>query len=161
MNNSEKWDRRFMSIAENISTWSKDPSTVVGAIAVSPEGQILATGYNGFPRGIEDTEERLNNRPTKYKYIVHAELNCILNAAWHTVSLRNATLYVHGLPVCMDCAKSLVQVGLKRIVISQRPKKIVRNFFKSEVKKDWNKDFDETVAFFKEAGIDFVELTDD
>ena len=76
----DKWDGRFLDIAREISTWSKDPSRKIGAIAVR-DRKILATGYNGFPKGIEDTPCRLNIREIKYQYVVHAEMNCIYNAA--------------------------------------------------------------------------------
>ena len=106
-----------MRLAEQISTWSKDPSTKVGAIIVNEERRILATGYNGFPRGIEDTEERLNNREEKYPRIIHAELNALMNALYNGVSVKDSTLYVYGLPVCSECTKSVIQAGIKRVVI--------------------------------------------
>ena len=111
---SSKWDRRFLQMAEMISSWSKDPSTQVGTIAVRNR-TVIAQGYNGFPRGIND-DSRYDNRPIKYKYIVHAEMNAIFNAAENGVSLRDATIYTVGLPVCHDCAKGLIQVGIKRVV---------------------------------------------
>ena len=72
-----KWDGRYLALAEQVASWSKDPSTQVGAIAVNPLGNVVAQGYNGFPRGIADSDERYNDREKKYKYIVHAETNCI------------------------------------------------------------------------------------
>ena len=66
------WTRRYINLAKEIATWSKDPRTKVGAVVVGKEGQILSQGYNGFPRGIEDREERLNDREQKYRYVVHA-----------------------------------------------------------------------------------------
>jgi dCMP deaminase len=104
-------------MAKEISTWSKDPSAKIGAIAVGEKGQILSQGFNGFPRGVDDTEERLNDRETKYKYVVHGEMNCIYNACLNGVSLNGATLYVHGLPVCSECSKGIVQVGIKRVIM--------------------------------------------
>src|SRR6056300_1257995 len=84
-----KWDKRFMDMAQMISTWSKDPSSKIGAVAVNDEKRILATGYNGFPRGIADTEERLNNRDEKYPRIIHAEMNVLMNALYNGVSLKD------------------------------------------------------------------------
>ena len=75
-----KWDRRFMDMAQLISTWSKDPSSQIGAVAVNDQRRVLATGYNGFPRGIADTEDRLNNKDEKYPRIIHAEMNALMNA---------------------------------------------------------------------------------
>ena len=112
-----KWDNRFMELAETISNWSKDPSSQIGAVAVNDERRILATGYNGFPKGIADTEERLSNRDEKYPRIVHAEMNALMNALYAGVSLKDATLYVYGLPICPDCTKCVIQAGIKRVVI--------------------------------------------
>ena len=144
-----KWDYRFMDVAELVSSWSKDPSTQVGAVAVR-DRQILATGYNGFPRGIDDSEERLYNRPFKYDMTVHAELNCVLNAQYNGVSLRGADLYVFGLPVCSNCAKSLVQVGLKNIFIRARKK--------SHAGVDWEEDFKASKRIFEEVDIGWYRI---
>jgi dCMP deaminase len=115
----DKWDHRFMSIAKEVSLWSKDPSTKVSAVAVKDK-RILGTGFNGFPVGIADTEERLNNRELKYSLIVHAEMNLLCNLLYHGVSPKGATLYVYGLPVCGDCIKSVIQSGINRIVIQSK-----------------------------------------
>lgn len=75
MYNGVKWRNRYLLLAKHFSTWSKDPSTQVGAVAVSDNGLILSEGWNGFPRGIRDTQNRLGDRQTKYDYMVHAEKN--------------------------------------------------------------------------------------
>ena len=111
-----KWDKRYLELAKEISTWSKDPSTKVGAIAVSDQGGVIAQGYNGFPRGVVDAHSRLLDKETKYKYIVHAEMNCIYNAAYQGSCLVGSTMYVHGLPVCHECAKGIIQSGIIRVV---------------------------------------------
>ena len=116
---SEKWDIRFLKLAKEISTWSKDPSSKIGAVIVNDDRRILATGYNGFPRGVEDTHERLSDREQKYPLIIHAELNALLNALYSGVSAKDATLYVYGLPICSDCTKSVIQSGIKRVVLPQ------------------------------------------
>lgn len=112
------WDVKFLELAKHISTWSKDPSRQIGAVAIGQNRNILATGYNGFPRGVYDTDERLNDRKEKYKLIVHAEMNCIYNATLNGVSLQGSHLYVYGLPVCHECAKGVVQVGVSRVIMS-------------------------------------------
>ena len=111
------WDNRFMELAKTISTWSKDPSRKVGAVAIGDKGNVLAQGYNGFPRGVNDTDFRLKTRDLKLQLIVHAEMNVIYNATYNGVSLDGATLFVHGLPCCSDCAKGIIQVGIKRVVM--------------------------------------------
>lgn len=141
---SLKWDARFMRLAEEISTWSKDPSTKIGAVIVNDDRRILATGYNGFPRGIDDSEQRLNNKEEKYPRIIHAELNALMNALYNGVSVKGATLYVYGLPVCSDCTKSVIQAGIKRVVIPTM-KDVPQKWADS-----WN---DMSEPMFKEAGV--------
>lgn len=112
----DKWDIRFMRLAKEIGSWSKDPSSQVGAIIVNDDRKILATGYNGFPSGIEDNQ-RLHNRETKYPMVIHAEANCLLNALNNGTAVKGGTIYVHKLPICSDCCKMLIQAGIKRMVI--------------------------------------------
>lgn len=113
-----QWNERHIQLAREVSTWSKDPSKKIGAVAVSKTNRILCTGYNGFPRGFDDSEERYNNREIKYKYVVHAEKNLIYNACLEGVSLKDSKVFVWGLPVCSECAKGLIQVGVSEIYIS-------------------------------------------
>lgn len=114
---NEKWDRRFLQLAKEVSTWSKDPSTQVGAVLVNPLNQVVGVGYNGFPRGVADTDERLNHRETKYKLVVHAEANAVLAAG---SAARGATLYVYPkcyIPfMCHDCCKTVIQAGVTTVV---------------------------------------------
>ena len=116
-----KWDHRYMDIARQTALWSKDPSSKIGAVAVDNKGHILCTGYNGFPRGIQDTEERYNNRELKYELVVHAEMNAIFNATYHGVCLDGGTMYVAGLPCCNKCALGIIQTGIKRVVMDGNP----------------------------------------
>lgn len=115
--NNEKWDRRFLELAKHISTWSKDPSTQVGAVVVSGRNKVVGIGYNGFPRGILDAKERYDDRPTKYKLVVHAEVNALLDAGERA---RGSKLYVYPTfafpPVCSDCCKFAIQSGITEIV---------------------------------------------
>jgi dCMP deaminase len=109
------WDEYFMGIAILASKRSKDPSTQVGACIVNDENIILSTGYNGFPVGCSDDEypwER-DGEVTKYPYVVHAELNAILNA--NGKSLRGARIYVDLFP-CNECAKAIIQSGIKEVI---------------------------------------------
>ena len=87
---SDKWDKRFLELAKHISDWSKDPSTStkVGCIVVGEDREIRSTGFNGFPRGIEDKTERLEDREQKYPMICHAEENAIMHAARIGISLK-------------------------------------------------------------------------
>ena len=103
---SEKWDGRFLNLATHISGWSKDPSTKVGCVVVGPDREIRSTGFNGFPRGIADTDERLSDRDLKYPLICHAEENAIMRAARSGLALKDCTAYVTW-PPCTRCARSL------------------------------------------------------
>lgn len=143
---ANKWTVRYLDLAKNIASWSMDPSTKVGAVVVGKNGQILSQGYNGFPRGVKDTEQRLNNREEKYKYVVHAEMNCIYNASYNGSSLKDTTLYVYGLPVCSECAKGVVQVGITKVVM-QHPK---------DIPNHWNEKVLITKTIFNEAGVKFL-----
>jgi dCMP deaminase len=138
-----KWTRRYLDVAKSVSTWSKDPSKQIGAVAVGDKGQILSQGYNGFPRGVKDTDNRYSVREEKYKYVVHGEMNCIYNACNSGVSLNGATLYVTGLPVCSECAKGIIQVGITKVVM-EYPKDIPDN---------WKESMILTEQMFDEAGV--------
>ena len=138
-----EWGNRYLGLAKEISTWSKDPSRKIGAVAVGEKGQILAQGYNGFPRGILDSADRYNDRATKYKFVVHAEMNVIYNATFNGVSLDGARLFVYGLPVCSECAKGIIQVGIQAVTI----------FTEQEVPPIWNESWIATQEMFKEANV--------
>ena len=113
----EKWDRRFLELARHISSWSKDPSTKVGAVIVDIDRIVVGMGYNGFPRGVRDDPDRYNDRETKYSLVVHAELNAVLAAG---IQARGSTIYVYpsfGIPpLCTNCAKAVIQAGITRVV---------------------------------------------
>lgn len=111
------WNTRFFQLAKTVASWSYDPSTRVGAVAVNKDRVILSLGWNGFPRGFSD-DERLHDRQKKYPLVVHAEENCIFNAARNGASLKGSTMYVWGAPVCADCAKGIVQVGVEEIMMA-------------------------------------------
>ena len=140
----DKWDQRFLKLAEEVASWSKDPSRKIGAVAIGAKGQVLAQGFNGFPRGIDDSEERYNDRERKYELVVHAEMNVIYNATYSGVSLDGATLYVTGLPVCSECAKGIVQVGIKRVIMRDM-----------EIPDSWQESWRKTQEMFDETGIQF------
>ena len=142
----DKWDERFLNLAKEISTWSKDPSTQVGAVAIGTKGEVLAQGYNGFPRGVQDLPERYENPEIKYQYVVHAEMNCIYNATYNGIGLDGATMYVWGLPLCNECAKGIIQVGITRVV---SPKNGL------DVPDKWKVSCLNTVSMFKEVEIEY------
>jgi dCMP deaminase len=107
------WTEYFLNIAEQVKLKSKDKSTQIGAVIVGVDNEVLSTGYNSFPRGLDDSKEERQERPEKYFWFEHAERNAIYNAARIGVSLKNSTIYLtSGLP-CMDCARGIVNSGIK------------------------------------------------
>lgn len=131
------WDQRFLQMAALVATFSKDPSTQVGCVLVNKRNQILSLGFNGFPRGAED-DHRLHDRPTKYKMVIHAEENAVLNA---TSLLEGATAYLTH-PPCLHCSGVLKQVGISRVVFVEPT---------GAFKERWN--LEETVEYLRELGI--------
>lgn len=109
----EKWDKRFLELAELVASWSKDPSTKVGSVIVRPDRTVASVGYNGFPRGTSDSEHLYNNRAVKYERVVHAECNAILNAK---EPLDGYTCYIWPLPSCANCTATIIQSGIKKVV---------------------------------------------
>jgi len=113
----EKWDRFYLDLAKYYSRASKDPSTKVGAILVDINNRVAGLGYNGFPPGVEDTEERYNNRELKYKLVTHAEVNACIDSGTRA---RGGTLYVYPSfalpPICNECCKVAIASGVREIV---------------------------------------------
>jgi len=144
-----KWDKRYLELAKLISTWSKDPGHKIGAVAVGKHGQILSTGFNGFPRKLSDSEERLTNRDIKLKHTIHAEMNVIFNASLTNVSLEGASLYVYGLPCCSSCSLGIIQSGINRVVITKQ------SLQDSEF---WTESWQFSSSVFREANIEIVEV---
>ena len=111
------WDEYFMGVALLAAQRSKDPNTQVGACIVDDQNRILSTGYNGFPQGCSDDDFPWNRDEslgeTKYQFVVHAELNAILNARGK--SLSNSKVYVALFP-CNECAKAIIQSGIKEVI---------------------------------------------
>ncbi len=144
MSNNISWDDYFMSMAHLVSTKSKDESTHVGAIIVGKDNEIISTGMNGFVRGTNDDLIERQERPEKYFWIEHAERNTIYNAARIGVSLLGTKLYVTAMP-CMDCARAIVQSGIKEIVVD-----VNEGFEKT---KEWSNHFDRSLILFEETNI--------
>ena len=112
----EKWHIRFVRLAQEVSTWSLDPSTKVGCVLVKNK-RVVSTGYNGFPKNISDSFDRLLDREHKYEIIVHAEVNAVTTAALHGVSTEGCTAYVTFSP-CSRCASVLINAGITSIYVA-------------------------------------------
>ena len=133
------WNRRFLELASFISNWSKDTSTKVGAVIVDCNRRIISTGYNGFPIGVSDDQERLENRDFKYKAILHAEENAIMFAK---KDLSRCSLYVSSLPPCSHCASLIIQSGIKNVYT-----------WEQEIPERWQESINITKTMFKESGV--------
>lgn len=137
----DKWDNRFLRLAEHISGWSKDPSTQTGAVIVDTKRRIISTGYNGFPQGVEDRDEWLADRETKYALMVHCEMNAILFARQH---LGGCTLYTWPFLSCRRCATVVIQSGITRCVAPTCP---------SDKWARWGEELDASYVLLREAGL--------
>jgi dCMP deaminase len=135
-----KWDNRYLGMAKFVSKWSKDPSTKVGAV-ITQDNHVVSVGFNGLPRGVADTDERLNNRELKYKLIVHGEINAM---AFANQSLHGCTLYTYPFMPCPVCAGQVIQRGITKVVapFSDNPR--------------WAEQFKLTTEIFNEAGVSLL-----
>ena len=140
-----KWDYRFLEMGKLVSTWSKDPSTQVGAVIVDSSRKVVSLGYNGFPIGVSD-DFRLDNREIKYKMVVHAECNALLCAS---TDLTNCAMYTYPFMPCPKCAGMIIQSGIKRIVS-----------YKTNTIR-WAQDFEISRNMFNETDVSLIEYTDE
>ncbi len=141
-----KWDYRFLDMARHVAEWSRDPSTQVGAVAVR-DRRVLSTGYNGLPQGVADLPGRLNNRDEKLLRTVHAEANIVAQAARNGVSLMGSTVYIYPFLPCSNCAALMIQAGVSRVVVPDKP-----------IPDRWESSFTASKEMLEEAGVDLVVL---
>lgn len=139
------WDGRFLLLAEFVSAWSLDPSTRCGAV-VADGKRVVSVGYNGFAAGVEDRPGRYADRDTKYRMVIHAEVNAVLFAEGAT---RGMTLYTWPLPPCSPCAAIVIQAGIKRVVAPVPT---------ADALSRWATDLKLSRQQFLEAGVELVEV---
>jgi dCMP deaminase len=145
------WKEYFRGIAHQVKLKSKDRYTQIGAVVVGSDNQIVSTGYNSFPRGINDIIDARQERPEKYYWFEHAERNSLYNAALIGVSTKGCTMYLTcGIP-CSDCARGIINSGIKKIVC-ERVGGAVGNLWDEHAKR--------SIEMFNEAGvkIDYYEM---
>ena len=153
------WDEYFMGIAMLAAKRSKDPNTQVGACIVSQDNIIISTGYNGMPKGCSDDEfpwdrKGENEAATKYPYVVHAELNAILNASGR--DLRGSRIYVALFP-CNECAKSIIQSGIREVIyLSDKYNDTMLNLVSKRMLEAAGVKFTRMRTDLKELTLDFV-----
>jgi dCMP deaminase len=145
-NSMNRWDEYFFDLAKRAARQSKDPSTKVGSVITRPNRSICSIGFNGFPMGVEDTPERLNNRELKYPRVMHAERNAM---AFATEVLQGYTLYNYPFQPCSICAGEIIQRGIRTVI---------------SIKSDnprWIDDFKIAQEMFNEASVLLILLDDD
>lgn len=142
---SKEWNEYFMEMATLVASKSKDQSMKCGTVIVGEGHTILTTGYNGFPRGVDDNNEEYHKRPEKYAWTEHGERNAIYNAARHGVRLLGSRAYITGYP-CVECARAIVQSGIVEIII---PTKDTDPFFQRGRWGDWVESFEKAKQVLK------------
>ena len=143
------WPKRYLTLAEFISGWSKDPSTKVGAVLFRSDGSIISMGYNGFPRGMSDDPALLNDRTIKLKMTIHAEENAILSAVRNGSTLDGACLAVTRHP-CSTCAAKLSQAGIRQVYY----------LADADFEERWADDVALARAMFNQLGVVLVPVVD-
>jgi dCMP deaminase len=140
------WNDYFLTIAESVKSKSKDRRTQIGAVIVGEDNEIVSTGFNSFPRGIDDNVEERQVRPEKYFWFEHAERNALYNAARIGVSTKNTTMHLTcGIP-CADCARGIISSGVKAIYCKQEDT--------TKNREHWDEHAKRSVQMFQEAGVD-------
>ena len=139
-----RWDLRFLEMAKHVASWSKDPSTKVGAVIFDGQNRVVSLGYNGFPKGVDDNPERYSDRQLKYKMVVHAEANAILFAQR---SLAGCSIATWPFMSCSACAAMLIQSGIKRCIAPR---------LSDELALRWSESCATSTMMFAEAGVDLV-----
>lgn len=145
---TNRWHERFLAMADLVASWSKDPSTKIGAVIVRPDRTVASVGYNGFPRRCDDSAELYEDRALKYQRVVHAELNAILSAR---EPLHGYAMYV-SMPTCGPCAGAIIQAGI-RVVIHREPT--------VELRARWGESFVISEQMFSEANVLIIRNQDD
>jgi len=142
------WTDYFLGIAEQVKLKSKDESTQIGAVIVGKDKEILSTGYNSFPRGLNDNLKERQERPEKYYFMVHAEANAIYNAARVGTSIDNSEIYLtSGLPCC-DCARAIINSGIKSVHCKIE--------CTTKNKDKWAEQQEKSLIMLKECGIEVI-----
>lgn len=140
------WDEYFIKICEIVALRSKDTSMKVGCVIVGTGHEILSTGYNSFPRGLNDYVKSRYERPEKYYWFEHAERNAIYNSARHGIKLLDSTIYISLFP-CPDCARAIVSVGCSKVVVKA-----------SNIPERWQYAMGKSRELLIEAGIEIKEI---
>jgi dCMP deaminase len=146
--NEINWTEYFLLIAENVKLKSKDKSTQIGAVIVGRNKEILSTGYNSFPRGLNDNLPARQDRPEKYYFFEHAERNAIYNAARVGTPIEGASIFITSGPPCADCARGIINAGIKTVYCKRE--------CTTKNKEMWGESQKRSLLMFQECGVDVV-----
>lgn len=138
----KNWHQKFFNLAKHVSTWSFDRRTKVGAVIVGLDNEVRSVGYNGFPRGVDDSVENRYERPLKIFWTEHAERNAIYNAIRASIPIHGSKIYSTLYP-CTDCARAIIQSGIKEVITSEPDWEL----------PNWGEQFKISKIMFEEAGI--------
>lgn len=141
---NSKWIARFGDLAKEVASWSKDPSSTVGAVIVRPDRTVASVGFNGFPRGVEDSSFLIENRDAKLLRTIHAELNAILAAKEPLVGY---SLFVWPFQPCAQCAAAIIQSGIKEVYCPYND---------HLAQERWSESFKAALQMFDEAGVTII-----
>ena len=144
-----KWDIRFLQLAKLVSTWSKIPSTQVGACIVRPDKSVCAVGFNGFAKSMNDDASLYSNRETKYSRIIHGEINALLFAR---EPVQGYTLYTWPFLPCDRCCVQMLQAGIIRFVAPA---------LEGDAVKRWQESLDRTKSYISEANAEWIEYKEE
>lgn len=145
------WHNRFIDLSHYISSWSKDPSTKVGALIVDSDNNVRTIGYNGFPRGAVDSQERLSNRDLKYPLTVHAELNALMTCARLGIRTEGCYIICTNMP-CTTCCGAIIQAGIKKVIITAPSEDMLSR---------WKESMDLSKTLLEEVGIELIIIKDE
>jgi dCMP deaminase len=145
---NSKWHSRFLKLAHEIASWSKDNSSKVGSVIVDDDRTPRSFGYNGFPRGVDDNVPERQNRPLKIKFSTHAEQNALNHCAKHGIAVDGCTIFVTHHP-CDSCSRSIIGSGIKTVIVDEAS-------LKSEFAERWKDDIAVAQTMFKEAGVELI-----
>lgn len=146
------WNQYFLQMIQTIRLKSKDPNTQIGCVIVGPDKEVRSTGYNSFPRNLNDNVPARLERPEKYFWIEHAERNAIYNAARVGIPLKDCSIYMQILP-CTDCARAIIQSGISKIIYNHDEwLKFQSEHYNSEV-------LDRSIEMLKECGVEIVPIS--
>lgn len=141
-----KWDYRYLDLARLVASWSKDPSTQTGAVIIRSNNTVCSVGFNGFPRGVDDSPEIYADRKEKYQRVVHCEMNAILNAR---EPVEGYTLYTWPFLTCDRCAAHVIQAGIQEVICPKCP---------PELEERWGDSFVRSRDMYEQAGVEVYEI---